>query len=148
MSAIADSITASRPTYGPDSRSDRVATMYSDSVLNAQRLFINIVGRGLQAALEYHMVYRRTLTAARPNQVRAAYTGVGMIWTTGEVQSFEGISPSDWFQLPASQQFIKSPPNVTATARQKTQLTYSYTQCFQATALLYDAYGSAVLLDA
>jgi hypothetical protein len=98
--------------------------------------------------LEYHTVYRRTLTAATPQQVRASYEGATMIWTTDEVQSFEGISPFDWFQLPSGSQWIKSPPFVTATARQKTQLVYTYTECKQATALLYDAFGSAVLLDA
>lgn len=126
---------------------DAVADANGDSDTIAESLFTNICGRGLQAALEYHTVYRRTLTAATPQQVRASYNGAGMIWTTAEVQSFEGISPFDWFQLPANQQWLKSPPTVTATARQKTQLAYSYTQCKQATALLYDAFGSAVLLD-
>jgi hypothetical protein len=119
------------------------ATPALDSPTIAQALFINVCGRGLAAALEYSTVYRRTLTAATPQQVRASYDGAGMIWTTGEVSSFEGISPFDWFQLPANQQFIKSPPNVTPTARQKTQLTYSY--CKQASALLYDAWGSAII---
>ena len=127
---------------------DAAATANSDSTSTAEKLFTNIVGRGLQSALEYHTVYTRTLTAATPNQVRASYVGAKMIWTTQEVQDFEGISPFDWFQLPANAQFLKSPPKVTASARQKTQLFYSYTECKQATALLYDAYGTAVLLDA
>jgi hypothetical protein len=127
---------------------DACATANGDSNSTAEKLFTNVCGRGLQSALEYHTVYRRTLTAATPQQVRASYVGAGQIWTTGEVQDFEGISPFDWFQLPANQQFLKTPPSVTGTARQKTQLTYSYTQCKQATALLYDAYGAAVLLDA
>jgi hypothetical protein len=125
-----------------------VASALGVSATLAKALFTNVCGRGLSAALEYHTVYMRTLTAATPGQVQASYEGAGMIWTTSEVSSFEGISAFDWFQLPSNQQFIKGPPKVTATARQKTQLYYTYTQCKQATALLYDAYGSAVLLDA
>ena len=117
------------------------------NVAKAQALFINIVGRGLAAALEYHTVYRRTLTAATPQQVTASYVGAGQIWTDAEVSSYEQISPTDWFQLPSPAQFLKSKPQVIATARQKTQVIYSYTEIKQATALLYDAYGSAVLLD-
>ena len=109
--------------------------------------FKAVVSRGLENFQDYEQVYRRTLTAATPAIVQASYVGCGMIWTSAEVESFEGLDPVGWFQLEPDLQWLKSRPKVTAVAGQKTQLTYSYTSCKKASGLVYQAYGGAVLAD-
>lgn len=111
------------------------------------KLFKAVVGRGIEYALTYNEVYRRTITAAVYSQVQAAYTGAGKIWTSAEVEAFEGIPTTEWFGLEAGTQWLKSPPHVSAVSGGKTQITYYYTGCKQASAFFYEAYGSATLLD-
>jgi hypothetical protein len=101
---------------------------------------------GVEEAIEYYSVYKRTLTAATPRQVVASYEGVGKIWTTTEVQTYEGIDPAGWFQLNSGSNWLKSRPNVIAAFGQKTQVIYTYTECQTALALTYDAYSAATLL--
>lgn len=113
---------------------------------DALSLFRAVAYLGIEDFIEYTNVYRRTLTAATPNQVRAAYTGVGKIWTTAEVESWEGINPTGWFILDKDRQWLKSRPQVNAVAGQKIQIVYSYTECLIAFGLTYDAYKSASLL--
>ena len=110
-------------------------------------LFRRLVGSGIEGVLSYNTVYRRTITAASFNQVQAAYTGVGMIWTNTEVENFEGIPTNEWFGLEQNTQWLKSPPHVSAVSGGKTQITYYYTGFKRASNFFYEAYGAATLLD-
>lgn len=113
---------------------------------NGELLWGQIVNLGLEEFIEYTSVYKRTLTAATPRQVRLAYTGVGKIWTTTEVHQFEGINPSGFFLLNPTSVWLKSRPQVTAIANQKTQVQYTYTEAMYASRFAYAAYGSATLI--
>lgn len=113
----------------------------------AKRIFRRIAYMKVTSFIEYSSVYRRTLQAASPLQVRASFTGVGKIWTTNEMRLFEVLPDDWWFTLPTDYQWLKSQPTVHTVAGQKTQIAYSYTQAKQAWAAAYDPYGSAVLLD-
>lgn len=104
-----------------------------------------LVARGTDSAIEYNTVYRRTLTAADPAQVTASIEGVRKIWTTAEVENWEGTPAAPWFGLEPGMQWLKAPPTVQAVSGQRTQIQYYYTQFKQASAMLYTAYGSAVL---
>lgn len=110
------------------------------------KLFNAYVCRGTESCYEYRNVLRLTLTAATNTQAQASFVGVGQIWTTAEILAVEYISPAVFFTLPAGN-WLKNPPHVQATHAQKTTLTYSYSAIKTASALLYDAYGSAVLVD-
>lgn len=116
-------------------------------LLSAQRLFVNIAYRGVTGFIEYNTVFRRTVTAGSPAAVTANFTGAGKIWTTAEVISFEGIPNDGWFVLPPGSQWHKDKPRVLSVYGQKTQLTYSYTEIATASALFYQAKGSAALID-
>lgn len=114
---------------------------------SAFQLFYNLAYRGVTGFLEYNSVFRRTVTAGSPFAVRANMTGAGRIWTTAEVIAFEGIPNDGWFDLPVGSQWHKDKPRILSVYGQKTQLTYSYTEVVTASALFYQAQGSAVLVD-
>jgi hypothetical protein len=105
-----------------------------------------LVIRGLSGFLEYSHVFRRRVTAGNSNSIRANTTGAGKIWTSAEVVSWEGIPQNGWFDLPVSVQWHKDKPRVTASYGSRTEISYSYTEVATASDLLYEAYGSAVLL--
>jgi len=105
-----------------------------------------LVIRGLSGFLEYSHVFRRRVTAGNSNSIRANNTGAGKIWTSAEVVSWEGIPQNGWFDLPVSVQWHKDKPRVTASYGSRTEISYSYTEVATASDLLYEAYGSAVLL--
>jgi len=109
-------------------------------------LFRAVAYIGVEDFIEETNTYRRTITAATPEQVRATFEGQGKIWTTPEVTAYEGLAVDGWFQLPASSLWRKSRPEVVAAAGQKTQVVYTYTECATALGLIYDAHGSATLL--
>jgi hypothetical protein len=113
--------------------------------VDGRDLFAAVALAGIEDYISYTNVYRRTLTAASPQQVRASYEGVGKIWTTAEVQAWENIDPTGWFVLDAGKQWLKSKPQVIGIAGQKTQIVYTYTECEIAFGLVYDAYKDAVL---
>ena len=114
----------------------------------ALQLFATVAAHKTDSFLEYYHVFKRTLTAALPIQVQASNIGKGQIWTTFELQNFEGIPANSFFQLDQNSLWLKSPPVITASARQKTQVTYSYTEFRQANGLLYTAYNAAKLMYA
>ena len=120
----------------------------TDATALAQKFFRMIAGRGVTDFMQFNEVYRRTITAARSYQVQAAYIGTGKIWTDVEVTAFEGIPNNEWFGLESGTQWLKTSPQVSAVSGGKTQITYSYIGLKQASALLYEAYGAATLLDA
>jgi hypothetical protein len=113
----------------------------------ALQLFSTFCAMKTESYIEYYTVFKRTITAAKPTQIQASYSGAGMIWTTDEVNAFESIPFNSWFQLPDAQ-WLKTPPTVTAGAGQKTQISYSYTQFNTANGLLYLPFNSASLLYA
>jgi hypothetical protein len=114
------------------------------------QLFATVCALKTESSIQYYSVFKRTLTAASPQQVQASRDGEAMIWTSDEVTQWEDIAPNGWFQLPATSQWLKSKANVTVCAGQKTQVTYSYTEIVngQANGLLYKPYASAQLLYA
>jgi len=114
---------------------------------NAEVVFDRFTS-GTDGCIEYREVYRRTITAASPQQIQATYNGVGLIWTTSEVEAWEGTpAGTAWFGLQSGMQWLKAPPTVQAVSGGKTQIQYYYTEAVKATALLYTAHGSATLLD-
>lgn len=115
---------------------------------DALSLFKAVAYDGQEDFIEYLNVYRRTLNAATPDQVRATYDGAGKIWTTAEVQTWEGIDPTGFFQLDAGKQWLKARPEIVSTFGQKTQVVYSYTECQVASGMTYEAYGTATLIYA
>lgn len=129
------------------SRLNLIAGLSGSEHTSATNLFYNVAYRGVTGFIEYNQVFRRTVTAGNPQAVRANMTGAGKIWTSAEVIAFEGIGGDDWFDLPPDSQWHKDKPRVLAVFGQKTQLTYSYTQIVTATALFYEAHGSAILVD-
>lgn len=146
--------TAAWASLTPEARARAdIARMLTRASLSTQAtaaaaLFNRLLAGGGELVYKFNSVYRRTITAASSSQVRAAYTGVGQIWTSGEVESFEGIPTSQWFGLPTTY-WLKLPPRVTASAGGKTDIEYTYQGGFYyASAFFYTAYGSATLLDA
>lgn len=112
------------------------------------QLFSTVCAYKTDAYIEDHTIFRRNLTAASPTQVQASREGAGMIWTTREVEIWEDINPNGWFQLDPAAQWLKSKPNVIASAAQKTTVTYTYKEFKQGNGLLYLPYGAAQLLYA
>lgn len=113
----------------------------------ATSFFNRLAAGGAGKSIRYESFYRRRITAASSSQVRAAYTGVMQIWTSAEVENFEGVPTAQWFGLPNTY-WLKLPPRVTASAGGKTDIEYSYRGGMNnVTAFLYTAYGSATLLD-
>ena len=108
-------------------------------------LFDTIALRGNDSVKQYHSVFRRTLTTATPNDVRASFFGAGKIWTTPEMQAYENINPTGFFQLDPKSIWEKSPPQVVSVANQKVQVVYHYTESLFASGFNYDAVGQAVL---
>lgn len=109
------------------------------------KFFDDYACHGTDQSIEYRNVYRITLTAATYLQTRASFVGKGQIWTTAEIRGFEYIPSDIFFDLPNDSLWLKNPPHVQATHAQKTQVIYSYSEIKSASALLYYAYGSAVL---
>lgn len=125
-----------------------VSPAYTDAEAEATiQLFYNVAFRQVTSFIEYQQVFRRTVTAGTPAAVKANFTGVGKIWTTAEVIAWEKIPADGWFTLPAGAQWHKDKPSVVKVYGQKTQLTYHYTEIKTASALLYEAYGTATLID-
>jgi hypothetical protein len=115
----------------------------------ALQLFASMILAGGDAGyIEYYHVFKRTITAALPIQVTASNVGKGMIWTTAEIVSWENVSTSGFFEMDTTSLWLKSPPVILACARQKTQVSYNYTEFKRANGLAYKAYGSAVLMYA
>lgn len=112
-----------------------------------QKLIDRLMSGFATRIIEFESVYRRSITAAVYSQVQAAYTGVGKIWTTSEVESFEGTPTGEWFGLPSTQ-WLKLPPRVSASAGGKTNIEYVYQGGFHSPSrFFYQAYGGATLID-
>lgn len=109
-------------------------------------LFRNVALRGVETVPQFNNVYRRSITAATPMQVRASRTGEGLIWTSAEIVAFEGLPSFWWFDLPAGLQWLKVPVNVSMAAGGKTRVDYHYIGFKQASGLFFTAYNSATLL--
>ena len=107
-------------------------------------LFRAVALLGVEDFIEYYSVYRRSLTAATPEQVRVSMTDTGKIWTTPEIIAAEGVSATGFFDLDTTLVWIKSRPQVVGVAGQKTQVIYSYTESKAALEMTYDAKGLAV----
>lgn len=126
-----------------------IADCYPNNPNNAQALMISLFHEvalmGVETVVQYNSVYRRSITAASPNQVLAARAGEGMIWTSAEISAFENLPAFWWFQLPTGKQWLKNPANVSMVAGGKTRIDYTYLCFARASSLHYDAYGSAVL---
>lgn len=114
---------------------------------NALKLFYHIVTYGFDTATQYNNVYSRTITAASYSQIQAAYTGIGKIWTSGEVVSQEGVPESEWFGLDPNVLWLKSPPRVSASSGGKTQVSYHYTSAPWFSKFTAPAYSAASLVD-
>ena len=124
---------------------DAALTLSSGDKAAAYKMLLLVI-RGLSGFLEYSHVFRRRVTAGSANAIRANNVGSGKIWTSAEVVSWEGIPQNGWFDLPVSVQWHKDKPRVTASYGSRTEISYSYTEVATASDLLYEAYGSAVLL--
>ncbi len=125
-----------------------IGTVYSAPQLS---LILNIF-RGLayhqvKNSIQFDSVYRRRITAASYNQVQAAFTGAGQIWTTAEILAFESVPSAWWFQLPSTYLWLKAKPVVVTVMQQKTEISYSYLAVAEAWDCLYTAYGAATLLS-
>jgi len=114
---------------------------------SAIALFENVAFRGVTSFIEYNHVFRRRVTAGSPRAITANQSGGGMIWTSAEVIAFEGLANNDWFYLPPDVQWHKDKPRVLAAYGQKTEISYTYTEIVTASALFYEAWGEAVLID-
>lgn len=125
-----------------------VAAMKTETTddTDSETLFNRVIA-GTDTVMEYREVYRRSITSASYSQVQAAYTGAGNIWTSSEVESFEGIPTSEWFGLAPSTLWLKAPPTVRAVAGGKTEIVYYYSQIIAPSKMFYTAYGSATLTD-
>lgn len=147
--AGADAYVASREAAVLAELNDRLAQLGLNGTesLAAQYLYTNLALRGVTSFIEYATVFRRTVTAGTPQAVTANFTGAGKIWTSAEVIAFEGIPNDGWFTLPPDSQWHKDKPRVLSVYGQKTQLTYSYAEIVTASALFYEAQGSALLID-
>jgi hypothetical protein len=122
------------------------AASLSGEATDAQAFFNTVIFVGTDKAYKYNPTYRRSVTSASFVQVQASFVGVGQIWTSGEVESFEGIPNGEWFGLPSTL-WLKLPPRVSAAAGGKTAIEYSYQGGFDtASQFLYTAYGSATLI--
>lgn len=127
-------------------RLDDLTTLTVNERAYAGALFENIAYRGVTSFIEYNHVFRRRVTAGSPTAYRANLTGAGMIWTTSEVLSWEGIGASAWFDLDPSSQWHKDKPRVLSAYGQKTEISYSYTEIVTASSLFYRAYNNAILV--
>lgn len=115
-----------------------------DLILNAYR---GVSGHQFKNSIEFNSVYRRRITAASFNQIQAAFTGAGKMWTTAEIIAFENVPSAWWFRLPSDYIWLKAMPIVASVAGQKTEIVYSYTQFFTAWGMIHTAHGSATLLN-
>src|SRR5262249_17937803 len=81
---------------GKDAAAHGVVTGLTSGKAQADALLFFDLGAyyGQEDFNEYTNVYRRTMTAATPDQVRASFEGFGKIWTTKEVQLAENIDPT------------------------------------------------------
>ena len=123
--------------------SNAAPTYYQNRAL---QLFATVAAHKTDSFIEYYHVFKRSITAALPIQVQASNVGKCQVWTTFELQNWENINANGFFQLDQNSLWLKSPPVITASARQKSQVTYNYTEFRQANGLLYLPYGSANLM--
>lgn len=89
----------------------------------------------------YRVVYSRIITAASPWQVQASFTGVNMLWSTGQILSWENVPSDWWFNLNGvATAWHKSMPRVQTNigAAAKTQISYQYIGSNEASTLLYN----------
>lgn len=119
----------------------------SSEFISATQLFENVAFRGVTSFIEYNHVFRRRVTAGSPNAYRANSVGGGKVWTSAEVIAWEGIPQNGWFDLPVDVQWHKDKPRVIAAYGQRTEISYTYTEIVTATAIAYNRYGSAVMID-
>lgn len=110
-------------------------------------LFRGVAYHQIKQAPQFKSVYRRRITAANYNQVQAAFTGSGKIWTTGEVISFEGVPSLWWFNLPSDVVWFKARPTVNTIAGQRTEICYNYVAAKYAWSGIHEAYNSATLIS-
>lgn len=109
-------------------------------------LFRGIAYHQIKHAPQFNSVYRRRITAASYNQIQAAFTGVGKIWTTAEILAFEAVPGSWWFQLPTDKVWLKAAPTVNTVAGQKTEIVYNYIASAYAWSGNQTAYSTATLI--
>lgn len=98
--------------------------------------------KGVEHWIFYRSVYSRTITSATPRQVQASFEGSQKIWTTAQLQAWEGLPTDWWFQLPPNAKWHKSPPTVTTNIGRgrKTQINYKYLASDEISPLVYDNY--------
>ncbi len=109
-------------------------------------LFRGIAYHQIRNTPQFNPIYRRRITAATCNQVRAAFAGVGEVWTASEISSFEGVPSLWWFQLP-DKVWFKYPPTVNSIAGQKTEIVYQYVASAYAWSGNNIAYNAAPLIS-
>lgn len=90
-------------------------------------LFFDDLMKGVDTYYDFHTVFRRTLTAVTKTQVGDSFTGIKKIWTTDQINTWEGLTgnPGIFFTLPTLQ-WLKLPPRVSAATNQRTQVSYEY----------------------
>ena len=126
---------------------NKISGITPTEIADAKKLMGHILFYGFETFYNYNSVYSRTITAATYAQVRAAYTGVGQVWTSAEVVAQEGLPESEWFGLDASVLWLKSPPRVSAASGGKTQISYNYVSAPSFSKFQASAYGAASLVD-
>lgn len=127
-------------------RINAIANITANERALAITFYENVAYRGVTSFVEFGHVFRRRITAGTPAAVQANMTGGGKVWTSAEVVAFEGIPSDGWFSIPPDVQWHKDKPRVLSSYGQKTELSYSYTEIVTATRLLYEPYGSAILI--
>ncbi|MEI8289583.1 MAG: hypothetical protein WCH99_08915 [Verrucomicrobiota bacterium] len=111
----------------------------------ALQLFATVAAHKTDSFIEYYHVFKRTITAAMAIQIQASNIGKGQVFTSFEMAALEGVGVGGFFNFDTTTLWLKSPPVVSVAARQKTTITYHYTEFKQANGLIYTAYGNAVL---
>lgn len=125
-----------------------ITTLYSGGQATLMlNLFRGIAQYGQTSARQFKTTYSRRITAATPAQIVASETGVGQIFTSGEVATLEGVPSVGFFNLNTSYLWLKAGPRVKTTAGQKTEVAYEYLSCLYAWSGTNTAYGAATLLS-
>ena len=101
------------------------ATATEEQIASAKAFFRDqIEGRNKSYVTQY--VYRRSLTNLRGSSLEVKTDGVGYIWDTSVVLSYEGLGTSPpGFPLPTGD-WLKMAPNFNQTANNRVQVTYEY----------------------
>lgn len=103
-------------------------------------LFNQLAMRGRDSYLISECVFRRTITAADPVQVKAAHDDASTIFTSAEVEAAENIPTSNgYFNLPSGMLWLKSHVMVTAAWRGKTQIRYHYNMGIEFEFCMFDS---------